>query len=59
MSLLKRVWFGVLPTILKMNGHLAMDNTHKHENLPPPSSLSGPLIKTKLNEIYTYLFLVH
>ena len=43
MPIIKHVWCGVLPTLLKMVD-LAVDNTiHMHENLLPLSSFSGLL----------------
>ena len=61
MSILKLIWFGVLPTLLKMT-NLATNNTHGHGNLLPLSfssllqapkklwSIILPQIKTKSNK---------
>lgn len=63
--------FGMSPILLKMASHV-VGNTHGHENILPPSSLSGLqgaptnlhiivllLITTKMNKTCTYLLLKH
>ena len=69
MPFLKHVWFKFLLTILNMV-NLAMDDTHRHDNLLPPSSFVDLLqvskelwnicrhqIKKTLNKTCTSLFL--